>query len=688
VSIRQRWPQIALGLMMALYLAYFGWFTLRAYDAFVYQAYDLGIYDQAVWNTAHGHPFRSTLEEPYDILLGDHFEPILLPMALIYLVWDSPKALLFVQAAGLALGALPTYWLARDTLRSALTGGQLAGKLVAEPDRSPAPLPVELLALLFAGVYLLYPPVHSANVFEFHPSALAIPFLLFAVYFLRRRRLILYFVFVALTMSTKEVMPLTTLALGLYAFLIERERAVGLWTMFASLLWFGLVVFVIIPHFSPENQSQYFGRFYGWLGESASKILSRLITHPELLWQRLTRQDSLRYMSALLRPTAYLALFGMPVLLGALPALFLNVLSDWSFQHDPLYFYQYAAGIAPFVIVAAIDGIAFLARRLGSVLQRTGPVKGWSKDVRFRVAAILIGLMVVASLAVQRYHGYLPFSQDYYLAPHNEKVAAARAIVQQVPPETTVSADLIFGPYVSHRQNLYIFPSSHDADYMIVDASYRDAPFTPRDRYGAIQTMLTNGQYGVADGRYGYLLLRRGLDQQVIPERFYGFARTAAPSPQIRTDIVFGDELRLIGFDMVWERPVRRRVNLVLYWQAPRPVDRDLRLFFIRTSPAGELLPGTEQEFDATVWYPPSRWSETEVIRTGTLGWSVEEPGRFGLAIGVVEGPGFWEVDKRLRPEVRSAPWSMPQLHDGSLVWLATLAMDGRIATLEKPGTE
>jgi uncharacterized membrane protein len=118
MSLRRRWPHIVLGLMMALYLAYFSWFTLRAYDVFVYQAYDLGIYDQAVWNTAHGHPFRSTLEGPYDSLLGDHFEPILLPMALIYLLWDSPKALLFIQAAGLALGALPVYWLARDRLRS------------------------------------------------------------------------------------------------------------------------------------------------------------------------------------------------------------------------------------------------------------------------------------------------------------------------------------------------------------------------------------------------------------------------------------------------------------------------------------------------------------------------------------------------------------------------------------------
>ena len=82
----RRWPLAVLWLMIGLYFAYFSWFTLRAFDVFSYQAHDLGIYDQAVWNTLHGRPFRSTLDEGYVSLLGDHFEPILLPIALTYLL--------------------------------------------------------------------------------------------------------------------------------------------------------------------------------------------------------------------------------------------------------------------------------------------------------------------------------------------------------------------------------------------------------------------------------------------------------------------------------------------------------------------------------------------------------------------------------------------------------------------------
>ena len=685
VSLRRRWPTIVLRLMVLVYLAYFGWFTLRAYDVYVYKAFDLGIYDQAVWNTMHGRPFRSTIEEPYDNLLGDHFEPILLPIGLSYLLWENPKALLLIQAAALALGALPVYGLARNGLKSALTARGSAGRDASKIDRSAAPLWIELSALAFALAYLLYPPVHSANVFEFHPSALAIPLLLYTVYFLRTRRFGLYFLCLVLTMSTKEVLPLTTFVLGLYAFLIARDRVVGLVTMAASALWFGLVVFVVIPRFSPDGQSQYFAEYYGWLGGSAGEVVTRMVTHPELIWQRLTRQDSLLYMSSLLRPLAYLPVLGLPILLLALPALFLNVLSDFSFQHRSLTFFQYAAAIAPFVVVAAIDGTSFLLCHLGELGDRLRPGVRRLPDLGPPVASAAIASVLVLSLATQSYHGYVPFSRDFYLAPRNQQVEAAKALVEQVPPQGTVSADLIFGPHLSHRETLYLYPSVHDAEYVVADASYRDAPFPPRDRQAAIQALISSGQYGVVDGRYGYLLLHRGADQQAIPDIFYDFARATEPAPQLKTDVVFGDEVRLIGFDLVWERPVTPRAHLVLYWQALRPVERDLRLFFILTDALGNLMPGTEQEFDASAWYPPARWQATEVVRTETLRWSVEDPGRYGVAVGVVEGPGFWDLDKRLQPSVLSAPWALPHVHDGSLVWLATLAADGRLATLEAP---
>ncbi|HSJ56476.1 MAG TPA: hypothetical protein VLC95_04820, partial [Anaerolineae bacterium] len=200
----------------------------------------------------------------------------------------------------------------------------------------------------------------------------------------------------------------------------------------------------------------------------------------------------------------------------------------------------------------------------------------------------------------------------------------------------------------------------------------------------AIQAMLA-GEYGIVDGQDGFLLLRRGLDRADPPAAFYDFARAGAPSPQVRTDVVFGDTLRLVGFDLVWERPVRPHAHLVLYWQALQPIDRDLRLFFVQTDLDGQPIPGTETEFAAAVWYPPARWAPGETVRTDTLPWSVEVPAEFGVAVGVVDGPGFWDLPARLAPDLATTPWEMPRVHDGSLVWLATLQADGRFASLHAP---
>ena len=46
--------------MAACYAAFFSWFSLQRYDAFLMHALDMGNMDQAVWNTLHGHPFYFT----------------------------------------------------------------------------------------------------------------------------------------------------------------------------------------------------------------------------------------------------------------------------------------------------------------------------------------------------------------------------------------------------------------------------------------------------------------------------------------------------------------------------------------------------------------------------------------------------------------------------------------------------
>src|SRR5215217_2133813 len=105
-----------------------GSLAVARHDGLRTNAFDLGYVTQTLWNTAHGQPYRLTVLEgapfapegldpsrirrPHSYL-AFHVEPALLPLALVYGRWPDPRWLLWLQAAVVALGALPIAWLAR-----------------------------------------------------------------------------------------------------------------------------------------------------------------------------------------------------------------------------------------------------------------------------------------------------------------------------------------------------------------------------------------------------------------------------------------------------------------------------------------------------------------------------------------------------------------------------------------------
>src|SRR5579863_5636004 len=81
------------------------------YDTFKATAFDLGNMDQVLWNTIHGRLFQFT-NQAIDwygppTRLAVHFEPIILPLSLLYAFHADPRILLVFQTLVLASGALP-----------------------------------------------------------------------------------------------------------------------------------------------------------------------------------------------------------------------------------------------------------------------------------------------------------------------------------------------------------------------------------------------------------------------------------------------------------------------------------------------------------------------------------------------------------------------------------------------------
>ncbi|MGE0058241.1 MAG: DUF2079 domain-containing protein, partial [Dehalococcoidia bacterium] len=90
--------QETLSATIALVAAWqFSLLAFERHDNFQSNAYDLGFFDQIIWNTSQGRFFETSFVD-YNFL-GQHFDPILLAFAGIYALGGGVKTLLLIQAA-------------------------------------------------------------------------------------------------------------------------------------------------------------------------------------------------------------------------------------------------------------------------------------------------------------------------------------------------------------------------------------------------------------------------------------------------------------------------------------------------------------------------------------------------------------------------------------------------------------
>ena len=84
------------------------------YRNFNYNDFDLAIFSNAMWNTAHGDFMYTAIRS--GCYFKDHVPVILLALVPIYKLFPSPLTLLYAQSIMLGAGAVPLFLLARREL--------------------------------------------------------------------------------------------------------------------------------------------------------------------------------------------------------------------------------------------------------------------------------------------------------------------------------------------------------------------------------------------------------------------------------------------------------------------------------------------------------------------------------------------------------------------------------------------
>lgn len=293
-------------------------------------AYDLAIFDQAIYLISQNQtPFSSLMAIN---ILGDHTAFIFYPLALLYKIYPDVHWLFFVQAISLALGAWPSWSLARQAGLN------------------------EKSAIAVAAVYLLYPVVFNVNLFDFHPEVIALPAILAAILAARLDQILWFCAAIGLILSCKAVLSLTVVMMGVWLFFFEKKRNCGLIAMFLGAGWFLIATQVLIPYFNQGKEHAGIGR-YQYLGNSVLEIAVNLILKPNLIFSRLFSLDTFEYLALLIFPVIWwISPRHLTPLISAVPMLAMNILSDIPAQRDLIH--QYSIPILPFLLVAAIANLS------------------------------------------------------------------------------------------------------------------------------------------------------------------------------------------------------------------------------------------------------------------------------------------------------------------------------------------
>jgi uncharacterized membrane protein len=628
---RIRWTKVLLWGLMLAYAVWMSWLSIRQHEAFFTHRMDLGHYDQTIWNSLHGRLLIRTNEGQQVLSFTDHVEPILVPISLIYLIWNDVKALLVLQSIALALGALPLFWLARDELRDGGLG-----------DR-----PAEWAALGLALVYLLFPAMEAANLTEFHPATLMVAPMLLATYYARRARYGRMWLWALVVLCVKEEMSLLILMLALWLLVSRRQWKHGGILAALSLAWFYVTNFVIAPAFNPVKfgVDQWVFMRYTELGDTPLHVLRSLLVRPDLVWSIVAEPGRARYMAGLLVSAGLiLPLLAPDMLILGLPILLANLLSNYDALYSGLF--HYSAALVPSFMTASAVGLG----RIYKLSRR------WSKGKA--VVLIAAALALAVSLVYHRAYGHTPLAQGFtwpQVTAH-ERLLEQR-FAPQIPRDAVLSTTAPLFPHLDHRERIHQFPIVDDATWVLLDVA-SGAEMAPGDLKAAYDALMASSSWCIVDAADGYILLTRDLTGakdcgRQLPDAFFSFARAGGAQPEIRVDAGWGT-VRLLGYT-VTSVPQWKRVGVRLYWTlaaeggnaSATPEGLQIHPFWL--GEGGKVVETWEERpVVESLWYPPSRWQPGEVVVTEMLPGDLGPAFRLGLA--VVDASG-----QRLPVQVRPA---------------------------------
>jgi uncharacterized membrane protein len=435
-------------LMVVVYASIFSYFTIMVHYSFRTFAWDLGIFTQSMASATKGQLFVNNVElyyTPTGSYFGVHFAPILFTIIPIFSLVPTAETLLVIQSTFLALGALPTYLIARRCLNSSLS------------------------ALFLSAIYLISPLLQSVNWYDFHPQAF-FPFLILsATYFLKERKTIPFLLLLLLTLMTIEQASYLVAVYLIYVvwemkkelreLIVARKITVQSALPFVALAivisWIMFATYVMhILNPNPSRELKALDAYKILEINSTAEIPIKAITNPDLLLKaiRFDLPSKVLYLALTFAPSGFLALLNPIAILPALLWLFMATVSNYA----PYYGlgFQYTAFTLPFLTIATIEVLRDLTKLIDGKI-----IKG--ARIRISIGILIIGLItsVFASpLSFIHEPGDFTFFNDYGISVPSSLDNEVMETLKIIPNDAFVITTPTIFPHMSTNLNSYVIP--------------------------------------------------------------------------------------------------------------------------------------------------------------------------------------------------------------------------------------
>ena len=446
-----RSPRAALAFFVAALL---GYAALMTYYALIDHhnlgtaIYDLGIYDNLVWQTAHGFFLDCSLIKGGNHVSA-HFDPIIALIAVVYRLYMHAETLLVLQTLWLASGAIPVYLLAKRRLSN------------------------EWFAAILGLIYLLYPALHGVNMFDFHSLAFVVPSAMWAVYLLDTGGFKRYWLVIALMLITREDISLLNCFVGAYAIMIGRTRT-GLVTIAVSMVYLVLVKMyamadsgLLMSADKAYSYVYYYAEMIPHKAEGTRGLAISALTNPLYALLVSFKEEKLLFFLHLLLPLLCLPFAaGKKLILSVYGLLFIGLATR---SHVFSLHFQYSALLFPMLFAAVPDGLRRVTDgpRIRALGIERAPL-AWT---------LLFGMLTASLVTTVKYGVILPnasFKTGWNRLVRvptpemRERHAWVEEIAATIEPGAAVSMTSAVGPHLSNRRKAYHWPTINDADYLVL----------------------------------------------------------------------------------------------------------------------------------------------------------------------------------------------------------------------------